>query len=89
MFFLKHFFQSDLESNVSEFDESASQSGQHASDRISKEHIFNAYQKMRARYHKYKGRYADLARHYKELEREREKVKVFNSKKRIGIFLLN
>ena len=31
---------------------------------------------MRMRYHKYKGRYSDLARHYKELEREREKVKV-------------
>lgn len=69
-------FQSDLESNVSEFDDSASTSGQHVSDRISKEHVFNAYQKMRARYHKYKGRYADLSKHYKELEREREKVKV-------------
>jgi hypothetical protein len=31
---------------------------------------------MRVRYHKYKGRYSDLARHYKELERDREKVKV-------------
>merc|ERR1740128_862 len=30
---------------------------------------------MRARYHKYKGRYADLAKHYQELEREKEKVK--------------
>lgn len=60
---------------MSEFDESASQSG-HGVDRVSKEHVFNAYQKMRMRYHKYKGRYADLARHYKELEREREKVKV-------------
>lgn len=68
-------FQSDLESNVSEFDDSASQSGQHAVDRISKEHVYNAYQKMRVRYHKYKGRYSDLARHYKELERDREKVK--------------
>ncbi|KAI9560211.1 hypothetical protein GHT06_014225 [Daphnia sinensis] len=68
-------FQSDLESNVSEFDDSASQSGQHALDRISKEHVYNAYQKMRVRYHKYKGRYSDLARHYKELERDREKVK--------------
>ncbi|XP_046463480.1 golgin subfamily A member 4-like isoform X2 [Daphnia pulex] len=68
-------FQSDLESNVSEFDDSASQSGTHAVDRISKEHVYNAYQKMRVRYHKYKGRYSDLARHYKELERDREKVK--------------
>jgi hypothetical protein len=31
---------------------------------------------MRVRYHKYKGRYSDLARHYRELERDREKVKV-------------
>jgi len=59
---------------VSEFDDSASTAS--ASDRISKEHVYNAYQKMRARYHKYKGRYADLAKHYRELEREREKVKV-------------
>jgi hypothetical protein len=68
--------QSDLESNVSELDESAS--GHHVGDRISKEQIYNAYQKTRTRYHKYKGRYADLAKHYKELEREREKVKVGN-----------
>lgn len=59
---------------MSEFDDSASTAS--ASDRISKEHVYNAYQKMRARYHKYKGRYADLAKHYRELEREREKVKV-------------
>jgi hypothetical protein len=31
--------------------------------------------KMRARYHKYKGRYSDLARHYRELEAENRKVK--------------
>ena len=75
---------------MSEFDESASQSGRAGgggiSDRISKEHVFNAYQKMRQRYHKYKGRYSDLARHYKELEREREKVKV---KKSITLSYLN
>ena len=34
---------------------------------------------MRGRYQKYKGRYADLAKHYRELEREREKVKVRHS----------
>ena len=39
--------------------------------------MFHAFQKMRARYHKYKGRYVDLAQHYKELEHEKEKVKVF------------
>ena len=31
--------------------------------------------KMRARYHKYKGRYADLSRSYRELEAENRKVK--------------
>ncbi len=68
-------WQSDLESNVSELDDSAS--GHHsAAERITKEQIYQAYQKTRSRYHKYKGRYADLAKHYRELERDREKVKV-------------
>ena len=31
--------------------------------------------KMRARYHKYKGRYADLSRAYRDLEAENRKVK--------------
>ena len=31
--------------------------------------------KMRARYHKYKGRYADLSKSYRELEAENRKVK--------------
>ena len=68
-------FQSDVESNLSELDDSTS--SQNYGDRISKEQIFNAFQKMRTRYHKYKGRYADLAKHYKDLEREKDRVKVF------------
>ncbi len=32
-------------------------------------------QKMRSRYHKYKGRYVDVAKAYTELEAENHKVK--------------
>ncbi len=42
---------------------------------ISKEQLFQMLQKMRMRYHKYKGRYADLANAYKELESENQKVR--------------
>lgn len=77
-----------MESNVSEFDESASQSGQYVVDRLSKEHLYNAYQKMRMRYHKYKGRYSDLAKHYRELDREREKIKVLPSSAKLREVLI-
>lgn len=62
---------------MSEFDECAS--GQYSFGRLSKDQIYNAYQKTRARYQKYKGRYTDLAKYYKDLEREREKIKVILS----------
>jgi len=42
---------------------------------VSKEHLFTMLSKMRARYHKYKGRYADLSRAYRDLEAENRKVK--------------
>jgi len=80
-------FQSDVESNVSEFEDSVS--SQNFGDRISKEHIFNAFQKMRTRYHKYKGRYADLAKHYKDLELEKERVKVNNHSTPTNIKLIH
>eukprot|EP00092_Neocalanus_flemingeri_P054245 GFUD01063881.1.p1 GENE.GFUD01063881.1~~GFUD01063881.1.p1 ORF type:complete len:1583 (+),score=606.32 GFUD01063881.1:211-4959(+) len=42
---------------------------------VSKEQLMNMLSKMRGRYHKYKGRYTDLAKAYRELEGENKKVK--------------
>merc|ERR1711962_506699 len=62
--------QSDLESS-SEWEDGSSG----AVERLSKDTVYQAYLKMRQRYHKYKGRYSDLARAYKEKERESEKLR--------------
>ncbi|KAG8229517.1 hypothetical protein J437_LFUL004923 [Ladona fulva] len=66
-------FQSDLES-TSEIDEIGG-STSHLQG-ISKEQLLTAYRKTQSRYHKYKGRYVDLARHFRELERQNGKIKV-------------
>ena len=42
---------------------------------ITKEQLFQMLQKSRARYHKYKGRYTDLAKAFQDLERENGKIK--------------
>lgn len=42
---------------------------------MSKEQLYTMLSKMRARYHKYKGRYTDLAKAYRDLESENRKVK--------------
>merc|ERR1711923_675851 len=42
---------------------------------VSKEQLLNMLSKMRGRYHRYKGRYSDLAKAYRELEGENKKVK--------------
>jgi 1-pyrroline-5-carboxylate dehydrogenase len=65
------YFQSDLES-ASEVEDSHG----HQLDRISKEQLYAAYRKVQAHYTKYKGRYVDLARHYRELDRDNVKAKV-------------
>lgn len=44
---------------------------------VTKEQIHAAFQKAQMSYHKYRGRYSDLSRHYRELERENAKMKVF------------
>ncbi|XP_071454751.1 golgin subfamily A member 4-like isoform X2 [Hetaerina americana] len=66
-------FQSDLES-TSEIDDITGSTSHLQS--ISKEQLLLAYRKTQSRYHKYKGRYVDLARHFKELERQNGKIKV-------------
>ena len=42
---------------------------------VNKEQLVSMVTKMRARYHKYKGRYTDLAKAYKDLQAENLKVK--------------
>ncbi|KAJ3650373.1 hypothetical protein Zmor_016476, partial [Zophobas morio] len=65
--------QSDLEISASEIEDNASTSSQLG--HLSKEQIYSAFQKAQMRYHKYRGRYTDLAKHYKDLERENSKMK--------------
>lgn len=67
--------QSDLDVSASELEDNTSQSSSQFG-RLSKEQIYSAFQKSQMRYHKYRGRYTDLARHYKELEKEIAKMKV-------------
>ena len=42
---------------------------------VSKEQLLNMLSKMRSRYHKYKGRYTDLGKAYRDLQNENKKVK--------------
>lgn len=67
-------FQSDFEVSASEMEDNASTSSQLG--HLSKEQIYTAFQKAQKQHHKYRGRYVDLARHYKELERDNSKMKV-------------
>ncbi|XP_039275332.1 golgin subfamily A member 4-like [Nilaparvata lugens] len=62
--------QSDLES-ASEVEDSLNVQ----LDRVSKENLYEAYRKLRMRYNKYKGRFVDLAEHYRRLEKENTKCK--------------
>ncbi|XP_075233330.1 golgin subfamily A member Golgin-245 isoform X2 [Lycorma delicatula] len=67
-----HFqLQSDLES-ASEIEDTALSL---QLERISKENLYDAYRKLRVRYNKYKGRFVDLAEHYRRLEKENIKCK--------------
>ena len=45
-------------------------------DRVTKDQLYAAYRRTQDRCTKYKTQYADLARHYKLLERENSKAKV-------------
>ncbi|KAJ8982575.1 hypothetical protein NQ317_005046 [Molorchus minor] len=66
--------QSDLDISTSELEDNASTASSQIGH-LTKEQIYSAFQKSQMRYHKYRGRYTDLARHYKELERENAKMK--------------
>lgn len=65
--------QSDLDETSSEFDDSASTA---RLDVITKDQLYDAYKKSLDRYHKYRCRYTDLAKKYKELERDSSKARV-------------
>ncbi|CAH1118468.1 unnamed protein product [Phaedon cochleariae] len=66
--------QSDLDISASEVEDNASTASSQLGH-LSKEQIYSAFQKSQMRYHKYRGRYTDLSRHYKDLERENSKMK--------------
>uniref|UniRef100_A0A336MUT9 CSON007269 protein n=1 Tax=Culicoides sonorensis TaxID=179676 RepID=A0A336MUT9_CULSO len=67
--------QSDMES-ASELDESGSVAAMGGQlDLVSKEQLHQAYKKALDRYQKYRGMYTDLARRYRELERDNTKAR--------------
>lgn len=61
--------QSDLES-ASEMEDSGVNL-----DVISKEQLYQAFQKAKMRYLRYKSRYADVVKAYREQENEKEKIR--------------
>lgn len=66
--------QSDIEASASEMEDNVSTSSTQMGH-ITKEQVYAELQRVRLRYHKYRGRYTDLANHYKDLERENGKMK--------------
>lgn len=66
--------QSDLDISASEVEDNISTASSQLGH-LSKEQIYSAFQKSQRQYHKYRGRYTDLSRHYKDLEREIIKMK--------------
>ncbi|XP_031850019.1 uncharacterized protein LOC116435054 isoform X2 [Nomia melanderi] len=62
--------QSDMDQSASEIDENISSQ----LDKVTKDQIYSAYRKVQTKYHKYRGRYTDLATHYRELERVKGKL---------------
>ncbi|XP_025270154.1 golgin subfamily A member 4 isoform X2 [Camponotus floridanus] len=62
--------QSDMDQSASEVDDNISP---HL-DRVTKDQLYSAYRKVQTKYHKYRGRYTDLATHYRELDRVKSKL---------------
>ncbi|KAK0175704.1 hypothetical protein PV327_009433 [Microctonus hyperodae] len=62
--------QSDMDQSASEVDEHINPQF----DQVTKEQIYAAYRKVQTKYHKYRGRYTDLANHYREMERSKSKL---------------
>jgi len=64
------FPQSDMDQSASEVDDNISS---HL-DRVTKDQLYSAYRKAQAKYHKYRGRYTDLATHYRELDKVKSRL---------------
>ncbi|XP_018365945.1 PREDICTED: golgin subfamily A member 4-like isoform X2 [Trachymyrmex cornetzi] len=62
--------QSDMDQSASEMDDNISP---HL-DRVTKDQLYSAYKKVQTKYHKYRGRYTDLATHYRELDRVKSRL---------------
>ncbi|XP_077273946.1 uncharacterized protein LOC143903833 isoform X2 [Temnothorax americanus] len=62
--------QSDMDQSASEVDDNI---GPHL-DRVTKDQLYSAYRKVQTKYHKYRGRYTDLATHYRELDRVKSRL---------------
>lgn len=70
-------FQSDFDASASEFEDSASTVGYEAQlDVINKEKLYDAYKKSLERYQKYRSRYSELVRRFRDLERDNNKARV-------------
>lgn len=70
-------FHSDLDASASEFEDSASTVGYEAQlDVISKDKLYDAYKKSSERYQKYRSKYTELVRRYRDLERDNNKARV-------------
>lgn len=68
-----------MEVSASEAEERAFSGGTVSLERVTKDQIYAAYRRTQNRYTKYRTQYADLARHYKLLERENAKARVINN----------
>lgn len=62
--------QSDMDQSASEVDDNISPQ----LDRVTKDQLYSAYRKVQTKYHKYRGRYTDLAAHYRELDRVKSRL---------------
>lgn len=62
--------QSDMDQSASEVDDNISP---HL-DKVTKDQLYSAYRKVQSKYHKYRGRYTDLATHYRELDRVKSRL---------------
>lgn len=65
--------QSDIDASASEMEDNASSA---RLDMISKEQLHDAYRKALDRYQKYRGKFVDLAKKYKDLEKDSNKARV-------------
>ncbi|XP_013195418.2 golgin subfamily A member 4 [Amyelois transitella] len=67
--------QSDMEISASEAEERSFAGGQVSLERVTKDQLYAAYRRTQERYTKYRTQYANLAHHYKLLERENAKAR--------------